>query len=573
MANEKFTQLPTVANSTLADIIAAVQAGVSVQQTLGQVASLLLANTILNNAGNPNGSVAGVVYQFCWDTTNHLLYVCTTSGNAATAVWTLSGSVAFPIPMSQGGTGANLTASNGAIPYSTASAIALLAPGTSGQLFQSGGAGAPNWTTATYPSTITSGNILFGSSSNVVGQYSATANSVLGFSGVSAMISIPLSDGQFAIGSSSTQPAAGSITPGAGIKVANGSNTITVSNNLSTYATTTTAAATTTLVATSAYQQFFTGTTTQTVLLPVTSTLVLGQAFYITNNSTGVVTVESSGGNTIQAMAAGTTLLVTCILTSGTTAASWFADYNSSALSLPLSLANGGTNNALIASAGGILWSDSTKLNILSGTSTAGQLLLSGNAATPAWSTSTYPSTNAINTLLYASSANTMAALATANYGVLVTSSSGVPSISSGGQIPGTRTNDNGSAGNIGEYIYSQQLTPQSLSTGSPSNVVSISLTAGDWDITGYCSFNANSATTVTYALASASTTSATLDPNFNSEFSAGTGTVTGANPAFPIPSIRLSLSGTTTVYLVAQSSFGVSTMAATGFIAGRRAR
>lgn len=50
--------------------------------------------------------------------------------------------------MSRGGTNANLTAANGAIPYSTASAFALLAPGTLGQLFVSGGAGAPTWQTA-----------------------------------------------------------------------------------------------------------------------------------------------------------------------------------------------------------------------------------------------------------------------------------------------------------------------------------------------------------------------------------------------------------------------------------------
>jgi hypothetical protein len=96
----------------------------------------------------------------------------------------------------------------------------------------------------------------------------------------------------------------------------------------------------------------------------------------------------------------------------------------------PFTLAVGGTGHALTASAGGIVWSDSSKLNILAGTSTAGQLLLSGNAATPAWSTSTYPSTNAVNTLLYASSANVMAALATANSSVLITSSGGVPSLS-----------------------------------------------------------------------------------------------------------------------------------------------
>lgn len=92
-----------------------------------------------------------------------------------------------------------------------------------------------------------------------------------------------------------------------------------------------------------------------------------------------------------------------------------------------LGLSNGGTNHALTASAGGVVWSDASKLNILSGTSTASQLLLSGNAATPSWSTSTYPSTNAINTLLYASAANTMSALATVNNASLTTNASGVP--------------------------------------------------------------------------------------------------------------------------------------------------
>jgi len=43
--------------------------------------------------------------------------------------------------------------------------------------------------------------------------------------------------------------------------------------------------------------------------------------------------------------------------------------------------------------------------------------------------TSTYPNTNAVNTLLYASSANVMSALPTANSGVLATDGSGVPSI------------------------------------------------------------------------------------------------------------------------------------------------
>ncbi len=96
-----------------------------------------------------------------------------------------------------------------------------------------------------------------------------------------------------------------------------------------------------------------------------------------------------------------------------------------------LSLTRGGTAASLTASNGGIVYSTATELAILAGTATAGQMLQSGSSTAPAWSTSTYPATNAVNTLLYASSANVMAALATANNGVLVTSSGGVPSISS----------------------------------------------------------------------------------------------------------------------------------------------
>jgi hypothetical protein len=89
------------------------------------------------------------------------------------------------------------------------------------------------------------------------------------------------------------------------------------------FAATVTAAATTTLTVNSAEQQQFTGTTTQTVALPVVSTLALGMSYTILNDSTGVVTVQSSGANTILAMGANTKVTYTCVLITGTTAASW----------------------------------------------------------------------------------------------------------------------------------------------------------------------------------------------------------------------------------------------------------
>ncbi len=94
-----------------------------------------------------------------------------------------------------------------------------------------------------------------------------------------------------------------------------------------------------------------------------------------------------------------------------------------------LDLANGGTNASLTASNGGIFYSTASAGAILSGTATAHQMLQSGSSTTPAWSTSTWPATTTVNQILYSSSANTVAGLATGNNGVLITSAAGVPSI------------------------------------------------------------------------------------------------------------------------------------------------
>jgi len=184
MANEKFTQLPTVTNSNMADIIAAVQAGVSSQETLQQVFTLFLANVVLHNAGDPNGSVAGVVYQFCWDTSNNVLYTCTTSGNAATAVWTTAGSVTFPIGVTMGGTGLTSTTIN---------------------------------------------QLLYSSSNNVIAGLATVNNAALTTNATGIPTWRALTDGQIIIGSTAGAPLAATLIAGAGISIANAANSITIS--------------------------------------------------------------------------------------------------------------------------------------------------------------------------------------------------------------------------------------------------------------------------------------------------------------------------------------------------------
>lgn len=115
-----------------------------------------------------------------------------------------------------------------------------------------------------------------------------------------------------------------------------------------------------------------------------------------------------------------------------------------------LSLANGGTNSALTASNGGILYSTAASFAILSGTATNNQVLLSGSSTAPAWSAATYPSTTVINQLIYSSANNVISGLSTVNSSVLITSVTGIPSLSTtlpaGLTIPGYQATITGAA-------------------------------------------------------------------------------------------------------------------------------
>lgn len=153
---------------------------------------------------------------------------------------------------------------------------------------------------------------------------------------------LPIVDGGTGVIAVTTAPAA---TAFAGWDA---NKNLSANNHLEAYTTTATSATTTTLTVASTFLNYFTGSTTQTVVLPATSTLVLGQQYFIANNSTGVVTVQSSGLNNIVAMDPSTVATFTCILTSGATDASWASDYNASVAGVNSIT---GTANQVIASA------------------------------------------------------------------------------------------------------------------------------------------------------------------------------------------------------------------------------
>ena len=147
------------------------------------------------------------------------------------------------------------------------------------------------------------------------------------------------------------------------------------------------------------------------------------------------------------------------------------------------------------------------------------------------------------------------------------------------GQLPGTTTNDNAAAGNIGEYISAAVLSgsPVSLTGDTPVNITSISLTAGDWDVRATIGFIGASSTTVNYMMGSMSTTTGTPDATNGRQAIMVPGGITifAAVPSapFPVGTTRFSLAVTTTIYLVASSGFATSTNGGFGFISARRVR
>lgn len=138
---------------------------------------------------------------------------------------------ANPIQLVYGGTNASLTASNGGIFYSTASAAAILAgTATANQIVLSGSSTTPSWSTATYPATTTINQILYSSAANTIGGL-ATANSaalVTNSTGVPAFSST-MTNGQVIIGSTGATPTAATLTPGPGISISNAAGSISIS--------------------------------------------------------------------------------------------------------------------------------------------------------------------------------------------------------------------------------------------------------------------------------------------------------------------------------------------------------
>lgn len=128
-----------------------------------------------------------------------------------------------------------------------------------------------------------------------------------------------------------------------------------------------------------------------------------------------------------------------------------------------------------------------------------------------------------------------------------------------------------------GDYRNATVLTGAAvaLTTATPANVGSISLSQGEWSCSGKVSRNLNASTSVTILSAGLSATSATmptLDGQMDSTHLSTAANVMGATGQDTnVGPYRFALAATTTIYLVANDTFTVSTNAAYGQISCQR--
>lgn len=102
------------------------------------------------------------------------------AGNPSFAAVSLTADVSGVLPLANGGSNANLTASTGGIVYSSVSAMAILS-GTATASFPllSGASAAPTWATITYPTSATSGGVPYFSSATAISSSGVLASTAI----------------------------------------------------------------------------------------------------------------------------------------------------------------------------------------------------------------------------------------------------------------------------------------------------------------------------------------------------------------------------------------------------------
>lgn len=112
-----------------------------------------------------------------------------------------------------------------------------------------------------------------------------------------------------------------------------------------------------------------------------------------------------------------------------------------------------------------------------------------------------------------------------------------------------------------------------SLSTGTQTNLTSIALNPGTWDVWCYAIYRPASTTQINTIVTTVSTTSATIDETLGhaAYFGAGGLALNPTNLSVPVGPVRVVLTAATTVYGAVVANFATSTMTVYGRMEARR--
>lgn len=163
------------------------------------------------------------------------------------------------------------------------------------------------------------------------------------------------------------------------------------------------------------------------------------------------------------------------------------------------------------------------------------------------------------------------AATARANLGAAASGSNGDITALTGlsGGISGLTDGSTAATGVVGEVLSATTASAVSVTSGTPLNVLSLSLPAGEYELeSALLVTNSGNVTALSFGVSS---TSAVLPSNWYDLYSITT-TLAAGNSSRQGMSRRVRLSATTTVYLVAQASF-TGTCTAQGYIRAMRVR
>lgn len=164
------------------------------------------------------------------------------------------------------------------------------------------------------------------------------------------------------------------------------------------------------------------------------------------------------------------------------------------------------------------------------------------------------------------------------------TTLSGPVVMSGGTSLTGTTTNDSAAAGVVGEQLTTTVAAGSAVAgaaTTVSKNVTSVSLTAGDWDVSGSCNMLGSTliATVLSCGLGTTTNTQATqaggsgigTDPLTLVSFASQT--IPDSVNTLRVSPTRVSLAATTTIYLVANNTFSSGSYTMYGTIRARRMR